>query len=301
MTSRHLFPLLAAACLLTAAGRLIAQAPPTATDTEQRLKALEDKMDRVLKLLEAKESRPADANPRAALEAKRDKLRDERDKLRDELAAHQKEYTDFRVKSSGFFFKNAQGTNTLIAERLGKYEARRSEQTVKMRELADQLPRVERAYKEGGPQANRITMQIIKGAGVKTEALAGHDPAKQDQTLAFLKTQRQTLVDAYGEGHQSVKEADAAIAQAKKTFDATKQLAEKAISMSFINTMKEEIQVLATNVETLTNLIDAETKLAKEVNAYEVTEDRLRSQVELARKRLAEVEAQIAALEAPAK
>ena len=83
-------------------------------------------MDRVLKLLEAKEPRPAEGDRRAALTASRDKLRTE-------LAAKEKQYQEFRLKSPILFTRNAQGTTIPIADRLGKYESRRAELTVKMR------------------------------------------------------------------------------------------------------------------------------------------------------------------------
>ena len=58
MTVHRTVPIVAAACLLLASSHTIAQTPPAAPGAEQRLKALEDKMDRVLKILEPREPAP---------------------------------------------------------------------------------------------------------------------------------------------------------------------------------------------------------------------------------------------------
>lgn len=69
-------------------------------------------------------------------------------------------------------------------------------------------------------------------------------------------------------------------------------------ALSYITTMREEILALAQNIETLTNLIEGEQKYAREMNTYEVTEERLRTTKEQSGKLLDMLVSQVQRLEA---
>ena len=165
--------------------------------------------------------------------------------------------------------------------------------------MADQLTRIERTYKENG---SRAALPIIRGLGLKiNDATAAPDFGKQSQAIALLKAHQQKLVAAFGDKNAAVLDAQNAVALAKKTFDAANQLIDEKAVLQYISTVKEEILALSQKVETLTNLIEAEQKNAREMHAYEVTEERLRTNVEQLRKRLAEVENQMAVPATPSK
>jgi hypothetical protein len=78
------------------------QAQPPAQDVEKRLQALEERMDRVLKLLEA---RGDQATPRPTPPVNATSV----DKLRAELAGKKRDYREFRRKNPLLLFRGEPG------------------------------------------------------------------------------------------------------------------------------------------------------------------------------------------------
>src|SRR5947209_12903794 len=120
MSSRIL--LAAATCLLLTLGQTAAQAPPAGPDTEQRLRALETKMDRVLKLLQDR----AETAPAVVPEATA-AVRAARDQVRTMLAARVQEAEKLREAVKPMQF---------AAERIGKLQMVLQDSTMKMKEMA---------------------------------------------------------------------------------------------------------------------------------------------------------------------
>src|SRR5436309_2010413 len=92
MTARRLVVLSAAVGLLLAAGHTTAQVPPAEPGYDKRLKALEDKMDRVLAALQARDAaRPIAESADADIELARNQLAEM-------LKAKQQQYRAFQKK-----------------------------------------------------------------------------------------------------------------------------------------------------------------------------------------------------------
>jgi hypothetical protein len=259
---------------LFAANHAIAQTPPAAPDAEQRLKALEDKMDRVLKLMEARTAPlPAKGSAASAIEAARDKVKAE-------LQAKEAEHTEFRRKSPYMNTPDAGKSLSLIVERLGKIEGRRSELRIKMLEIADQLARVERAYKNGGAEnGNKAALHVIRAMGINAKGLDEH-PA--ETIIEQLDRERKKLVTSRSEKDPGVGDVDIAIALVRKIYAGR----EGPDAREYINMMKEEINDLSTRIMTLENMVDAETKTAREMTNFQGNEDRLLREIGGLRNRL---------------
>jgi predicted nucleic acid-binding Zn-ribbon protein len=251
------FVLAAAVAWLFAASHAIAQTPPAAADAEKRLRALEDKMDRVLKLMEARTAPlPAKGTAASAVEAARDKVKAE-------LQAKEEQVPKWP-------FPPANGAwNNVFAERLGKIESRRSELRIKMLEMADQLGRIEKAYKEN----NKAALFVIKAMGIK---ITGLDENPANGIIRSLDRERQKLVTNRGEKHPSVADVENVIALVRKIYAGR----EGTDVQDYIKMMKEEVADLGTRIETLTSLIDSETKTMREMNHYQAAEDRIRREID---------------------
>jgi hypothetical protein len=169
MTVRTL-TLAVAVGLLLAAGHTTAQVPSAPSDAEQRLKTLEDKMDRVLKLLEARES------PRPGVPAATAAVREARDKVAALLREREQ-----AVREPG----------QKIGERLAKLESHRLTLMLKKTELSAHLFQVEKAYREGG---NKAAMTVIRSLSIQLNK--GAKPADADDPKPFIDMLKTMVVDA---------------------------------------------------------------------------------------------------------
>lgn len=118
MTMYRVVLVTAVAGLLFAMGQSFAQAPPPVSDTEQRLKALEAKMDRVIKLLEPR------TPPLSAVDVSEkhmELIKQAVSALTVKFERDQKAYQDFRL-SSPFISRNGVSIN-LITQQTLKDEA----------------------------------------------------------------------------------------------------------------------------------------------------------------------------------
>jgi hypothetical protein len=282
MTNRYVVIITTAACLL-AVGHAVAQSPSPAPDYDKRLRALEDKMDRVLKAIEPREpGRPAAGPAAATIEAARDQIAAA-------LEATEQQYRDFQNKNPFNALGGVKGATKVYAERLGKIESRRSELKIKMQEMTDQYHRIEKAYKEGGKAA---AARMISAVGINgAEGLDG------EAILDRLNRQRQRTVAKVGEKHSSVKDLDDAIALVKKVYAGKDGLDVEGC----LSAMKEEIIDMTTRVNTLNNLFDAEGKQARELAVYEVADEKYRSEIDRLRQALNALDAILRGERQPAK
>jgi hypothetical protein len=263
---------IAVACVVFA-NQLSAQTPP-AQETEQRLKTLETKMDRVLNLL----SNRADATPSAAPDAASAAIEEARIKVRAVLAAQVREFEPMR---------HTPNTGGLLAERIGKLESLRQDSRIKLQEMADQLVRIETAYKAGGPEkGNAAAMRIIRAMGLKPSLeINNFDDALLQLTLA-----KRELLQTLGPNNPRVKEIEDRIAELVRLVGRART-DEKTVksdeAKSYMEDMRQQIDSATTKIETLTNIIEQEKAKAREVNAIEVKRDRLQAEIDRLRHMLA--------------
>ena len=172
MTARNLILALAAACLLSASGHVTAQAPPASTDAE-RLKAIEDKMDQILKLLEGRAPAPPTQD---ALDKQIKMLTQAKEQLLVKFEEAQREYQEFRLASPTLFGMG--GSHQLVMQRIVKEEA--TAQDLRRR-LAEVDARTALVKKVGDSVAeNRGLIMLLQRRGVDVETLrkvAGGDSA----------------------------------------------------------------------------------------------------------------------------
>jgi hypothetical protein len=255
----------AAAVCLIANSFASAQTPPAAAESEQRLKALEDKMDRVLKALEARPTPqpPATSTPEA--------MRAARDVVRAALKAKMDEYQEF-VRNSPVKDTN-RGRTRVFAERLGKYEARRSELKIKRQEMTDQLARIENALKE---QGNQAAGEMIRRLGVSK--LLDDNPAQ----AIVERLNRERLRLTADDKHANVADIDEAIKLVRKIYAGRDWNSPEG----YIAMIKEEVAMVTTAIDTLSDMIAREAKTAHDTNAFEVQEERLRTEIDRLRNAL---------------
>src|SRR5205823_2395449 len=136
---------LAAAAWLLATGTSPAQSPP-APDAEQRLRALEGKMDRILKALEPREARRLATSTRSATATAA--VTAARDAVATELKAKEGHYLEFQHADPFRRLGGIKSAGNVYADRLGKIESRRADLKIKKEEMVDQLSRIEKALKD---------------------------------------------------------------------------------------------------------------------------------------------------------
>jgi hypothetical protein len=175
-----------AACLLLASGHATAQAPPAASDADQRLKALETKMDRVLRLLEPRT--PAPATPEL-LARYGDLIAKTKDELQVKYETAQKEYADFRIKSP--FPWKINGDAAAAAQRLAKDEGVLSDLQQRQAEVAVRAALVKNvgdAEKEA-----RALLLLVQRRGVDIDMLRRTAGTRRDEEITPV-----VLVRLYG-------------------------------------------------------------------------------------------------------
>jgi hypothetical protein len=231
MTVRNLVLAGAAAYLLS--GHVTAQAPP-APDTDQRCKALEDKMDRVLKTLEGRT--PALPKPEE-LDRQLELLTKARDHVLVQFEQAQREYQDFRLKSPFAF-----GRST--PDIAGKRIAREVDTAQDLRRRLDEA---------------ESRMVLVKKVG---------DSAEECRGLVILLQRRGVDVDVL-----------------KRTAGGENAGAQDMVRV-YGTSLRLEAEELHRLLDATQRRIDEAQKAAREMNAYEVTEDRLRTTKEMSQKLL---------------
>ena len=199
-----------------------------------------------------------------------------RDLLTNKVETQQQAYQEFKLKNPYMVFGQG-GKGSFYAERLGKIESKRSDLTMKVQEWTDQYARIQKAYKEGGKSA---AQQAILALGIKPTIF--NDNNDLEKQLISFQIQRESLLETLGANHPKVKELDKTIATIKRIYnksdDGGKPLRTDASDVeSFMAAMKEEIASQTTMIETLNNMFDSQTTVAREMNKYEVEEERLRT------------------------
>jgi hypothetical protein len=251
--------IVASACLLFAAGPTTAQAPPE-PNLEQRLRALEEKMDRVLKVLEVR----ADQQPMPPVDAAT------RDRLRTDLAAKVKEHREFRRKNPLLLFRDDKGASSTFVDRLAKIEAQRAEMKIKKSELEAQLA------------------LVVKAMGIKGSDFGRGNDEFEKQILQ-LKLSRQRMLSTYGDNHPAVKEIDQTIELARQIYGGKTDRTRNTVQFSS-DEIQAEIAGCTAALRMLDQMFDQESKLARELSALQVRDDEFRSEIDRLRQALADAD-----------
>jgi len=179
MTVRRVVLLSAAACLLLASSHAFAQAPPAAPDADQRLKALEDKMDRVIKLLEPRTpiSAAAITDKHLAL------ITEARDALMGKYEQAQKAYADFQRGSPILVWGHTDANVT--TQRLAKDTSTLQDLQQRQAEVAVRTTQVKNVGED--EKEARAMLVLLQRRGVDVEVLR--------RTVAPGRDERVTAVD----------------------------------------------------------------------------------------------------------
>jgi hypothetical protein len=171
-----------AACLLLASSHTPAQAPPATPDAEQRLKALEDKMDRVLKLLEPR----MPATPEEATKT-REQVIQARDAALIRFERDQQAYMEFRAKSP-FTYVGKDADSSFVAQQLAKDHSLRQDLHQRQSEVSTRSALV----KNVGDNENqaRALLILLQRRGVDVELLRRTGTPGRDEAATAVASVR---------------------------------------------------------------------------------------------------------------
>jgi hypothetical protein len=279
--------------LVLAPRPILAQAPSGA-DAEQRLRRMEEKIDKLAAVvgeLRGGEKRPAPDVPTGIAV-----LTQARDKFQRELETARKEYEEFRARTPILLFRTAGGSNIYV-DRLARIEAKRSELMVKQTELQENLPLVRRVYEKEG---KAVALQTLAAMGVKMDLLAF---PTLDKLLIELTLAHQMNVQMLGAKHPEVLKLAEQLELVKKLYgkgvgqsegtapkpvNEEKPGAARPAELDTVQTllaaMTAEIERIKLLLAAYDNLFNKEQKDAREFVQMELQDQRLRQKVEAAAK-----------------
>jgi hypothetical protein len=276
-----------------------AQNPSTATDVERRLRALEDKLDKLTQLLAAREQpRPAEGTTARI-------LTDAADRLRADLANKEKQLDEMRPKG---VFQPA--LVNMYTERLAKIETRRAEFRLEKAEAEEKLAQIEKAYNEGGKSA---AMEKISVLGVKSPAVDA--VGKYEEEVLKLQLMKKKASATYSPNHPVMKEIDEQI-ELYKTLsggnfggiivkDAPSPASPVDTPTKVMKALKGRIESLDRMLRMLDDMFKLDQAAAREIAAgaekEKEKEKGLLADIDRARRALAAVEAALRDLDTPAK
>lgn len=288
----------AAAWLAVRNAPTTAQTPPAATDVEKRLKALEDKLDKLTQLLTPREARPAQGTTAQILS-------DTVERLRAERAAKEKQLADWRTTNDVRHETSIEDGIKRLSERLSKIETRRAEFRLEKVELEEKLRQIEKAYKEGGIPA---AMNRIQSSGLNSQVV--ERVSKYEEDILKLQLQKKKASAMYDANHPIMKALDEEIelyrqlaGKAFKNLDGEGDKADKAkdTPTKVIKALKERIDGLDMMLRTLDNMFQQDQTHARELIKAADEEKKLLADVDRARRALAAVQAALLDLDKPAK
>ena len=101
-----------------------------------------------------------------------------KDTLLNKTESAQKEYQEFRLRNPNYLvYRGPQGQTNLLAERVGRLENRKQELNIKMKELADQYARIEKAFKDGGQEKGNAEVSQSPGRSYRQQPSGGRGNA----------------------------------------------------------------------------------------------------------------------------
>jgi RNA polymerase sigma factor (sigma-70 family) len=276
------------------AGQAPAPGPADGPEVDKRLRSLEQKMDRVTQLLEARERESP--RPKVPADADLRELREARDKLVAELETRQKEYLQFRQKLPHLLLRTNSGNSNIYVDRLLKIDQRRTDYRIKLEETKKRLEQIKKVYKDDGRTAATF---LIAATGLKIPL---DNTTDLDKVLLDYKVKREIAISQYGEQHPSVQQFDKAIAIIKdiyrgKASDKNKDadVKDKGVDVIelYVKAMEAEVKDLNTLLQTLDEQFDREQKQARDLNNYEIEDDMYRDAIKRRRDMLDDLEKRI--------
>jgi hypothetical protein len=174
---------------------------PAGESTDQRLRRLEEKIDKLTAAIA--ESREAAAKPAPVTEREVQLIMSAQKTLRDEVEVCTEKYLAFCGKAPVLLYRTAAGGRNMYLDRLAKVDARRGELQLKMIELQEELGQVnavlqkEAASPPGSQgQAARALMLLLKRKGVDLGGVrkrADQGDVKEPNDVELLKVHGDSL------------------------------------------------------------------------------------------------------------
>jgi RNA polymerase sigma factor (sigma-70 family) len=264
-----------------AGGQAKASSPAEGQDAEKRLRAIEEKLEQISKQIAPQPPAAVPQNIERALEL----LNAARDTLNNKIEAQMQAYKEFR-KRLPLRLRTANGTVNLYAERLLAIDKRRTELRIKKAEMEKQFELIKQAYTKEGPAA---AMYLINAAGVKIQLAIGAD--ELDKLLLKLRADREVAVTYFGPQHPNVQQIDKAIELTQQIYGRVQKAAaeqpkrgqgkgrESEVVETHIKVMEAEIKNCDALLQTLDELFDKEQKQARELNDFELEEQRYQDSI----------------------
>jgi hypothetical protein len=190
----------ASAWLLLPPRPTTAQAPGSES-TDQRLRRLEEKIDKLTAAIA--ESRGAAAKPATVTEREVQLLMSAQETLRNDVEMCSEKYRAFCEKAPVLLYRSAAGGRNMYLERLTKVESRRGELQLKMIELQEELGQVNAVLQKEAAsplgsqgQAARGLMLLLKRKGVDLGGVrkrADQAEVKEPNDVELLKAYGDSL------------------------------------------------------------------------------------------------------------
>jgi hypothetical protein len=277
-----------AAWLLLSPKSTPAQVPPGET-TDQRLRRLEEKIDKLLashpepKVSDAK-SQPKPDGSGLAL------LNQAAERLKQALEAAQKDYYAHAVKTGAAAPLRGPPSLAVLLERLAKVESRRQQLQAEVSEAQQNHALVEHVYRKEGKGA---ALQVLAAKGVR---ISGVDAtAALDKQFMELMVARRRLAVDVGAAHPQVRSLDEQIDLLKKLFAPTSpfglndagppkpgdgKLNESDFIPVILAAMKDEIASKKQRIQALNREFDVQLKDAFDVGKQDAELLRLKARLD---------------------
>lgn len=216
-----------------------------------------------------------------------------REILRGQLEQDEQKFAEFRKANPILLFKTPAGGN-MYSERLSKVETKRAEYRLDKAELEEKLSQVEKAYKEGGKSAAMDKISVI---GLTSRAV--DNVGKYEEEVLKLQLLKKKASAQYGASHPTIKELDEQI-ELYRTLsggnfggilekDGPSPVGPVDTPTKVMKMLKDKIDGLEMMTRTLDNMFEQDKNQAREIQNYEVEEDRHKARVTATRELLATI------------
>lgn len=250
-----------------------AQAPP-GESTDQRLRRLEEKMDKLLG------GGTSQADDSAALVT----LISARDQFQKAVETARQEYHAVCLRQPTL---SGPARAEMYMERFAKIEKRRSELQIQLAELQQNRALAEQTYKKDGEAA---ALALIAGMGVK---VALTDATVLDKKLVELTVKRRKMAVEHAENHPHLKELDQQIEWVSKMYSRENSIgpvdvkpAETDLAQAILTAMASEIEGRKNQLHALAAQFEKELKDALGATEMEPNMRRAKAKYEDAQKKL---------------
>jgi len=223
-----------------------------------------------------------------------DLINSARTTLQVNLEQDEQKFADFRKANPILLFKTPTGSN-MYSERLSRIEARRAEFRLEKAEAEERLGQIDKAYKEGGKSA-----AMDKIATMNLNSRAVESVSKYEEEVLKLQLQKKKASQSYAPNHPVMKELDEMIELYRTlsggNFGGNLERDGQApvgVQMDtptrVMKALKDRIEGLDMMGRTLDNMFQMDQNHAREIQNYEVEEDRHKARVTATRELLATI------------